>query len=96
MKIIRDDELGGLGMIPLFVQWGIKRCNVEGCTEVPNTIVRYSALREILSGIASAGFCEEHFQRGNTEEGVKYNLIFDDFDAFEARRLATEMGEERQ
>ena len=85
MQIIRDEELGGIAMIPLFVQWGIRRCNVEDCTEIPNTIIR-----EIAPGVAFAGFCEEHFQEGNQPGGISMSLVFDDFDAFETRRAAAE------
>ncbi len=77
MEIIRDEELFGLMMIPLLVDWGIRRCNVEGCTEKPNTIIR-----ELAPDIPLAGFCEEHFQETNVEDGATFNLTFDDFDAF--------------
>ena len=77
MKIIRDNELGGFGMIPLFVQWGIKRCNVEGCTNLPTTIV--TGLGE---GILIAGFCEDHFQEAKKPDGARFDLCFDYFDAW--------------
>jgi len=77
MKIIRDEEMGGLLMIPLLVDWGIRRCNVAGCTNKPNTIVtQWSEVGRIC------GFCEEHFQEANTPEGAKFDLEWDDFDAF--------------
>ncbi len=77
MKIIRDEELGGLAMIPLLVDWGIKRCNVKGCTDQPSTIVQ-----GLSSDVPLSGFCEDHFQQANVKGGTEFNLIFDDFDAF--------------
>jgi len=77
MKIIRDEECGGLMMIPLLVDWNIRRCNVEGCTNKPNTIVA-----QLAEGVPVCGFCEECFQEINTPSGIKVTLQFDDFDAF--------------
>ena len=79
MKIIRDNDLGGLAMIPLLVDWDVKRCNVDQCLDKPSTIVR-----QLASGIPLAGFCETHFQQANAEGGAKFDLTFDDFDAFAA------------
>lgn len=77
MKIIRDEELSGIMMIPLMVEWGVKRCNVDGCKEKPNTIVL-----ELHPKVPIAGFCEKHFQEANVPGGADMRLIFDDFDAF--------------
>ena len=75
MKIIRDEECNGLFMIPLFVDWKVKRCNQEGCRAKPNTIITGTK-----AGVF--GLCEEHFQQGNKPGGTKFNLVFDDYDAF--------------
>ena len=80
MKIIRDEQLLGFGMIPLFAQWGIRRCNVSGCKNVPTTIVT-----QLAPGVAACGFCEDHYQEANKPGGAKYTLDFDDFDAFKQR-----------
>lgn len=77
MKIIRDNELGGLMMIPLLCQWGIRRCNVKDCREKPTTIVT-----RITPDISQCGLCEAHFQELNSPDGIEVTLIFDDFDAF--------------
>ena len=77
MKIIRDEEFGGVMMIPLFVDWNIRRCNVQGCTNEPTTIVQ-----GIAKDIPLCGFCEGHFQEMNTPGGIAVTLEFDDFDAF--------------
>jgi len=42
MNIIRDEELGGLMMIPLFQQWNVKRCNIKGCTEKTNNYYNWN------------------------------------------------------
>lgn len=81
MKIIRDEEAFGLFMIPLFVDWNVRRCNVEGCTDKPTTIIQ-----GIAEGVPLCGFCETHFQEGNVPGGSKFTLEFDDFDAFKQER----------
>ena len=81
MKIIRDEELGGLMMIPLLVDWGVRRCNVSGCTENPNTIVTGLVARPV-----AVGFCEKHYQQANAPSGCNFALDFDNFDAFEHNR----------
>lgn len=77
MKVIRDEETFGIMMIPLFVDWRIRRCNAQGCRERPNTIIAGAG-----EGIRAFGLCETHYQQGNTEGGTHYNLEWDDFDAF--------------
>ena len=77
MKIIRDEEYGGIMMIPLFCDWKVRRCNVVGCRQKPTTIITQ---RE---DVPIFGLCEEHFQAGNKPDGgVTLNLEWDDFDAF--------------
>ena len=77
MKIIRDEEHGGLMMIPLFVDWNVKRCNVKGCTNEPSTIVT-----GLTKDAPISGFCEEHFQQANVPGGKAFDMEWDDFDAF--------------
>ncbi len=77
MKIIRDEVTAGLAMIPLFCDWGIRRCNVEDCTDRPTTIV---------AGIEEApvfGLCEDHHNEAKEKNEIAYSLVLDDFDAFE-------------
>ena len=76
MNIIRDEECGGIMMIPLFVDWHIRRCNVRDCKETPTTIV---------AGIADdviVGLCEKHYQQGNKVGVTTFTFDFDNFDAF--------------
>ena len=79
MKVIRDDELFGLLMIPLFADYGIRRCNVGGCTNKPTTII---------TGIESVGeafgLCEDHHNEAKDKGELDFMLAFDDFDAFKA------------
>ena len=84
MKIIRDEEGLGLFMIPLFSQWGIKRCHVEGCKNLPTTILANPG-----AGIAALGMCEEHFQKGREAGEMEYTFVLDDFDAFEYQKENT-------
>ena len=77
MKIIRDEECFGLGMIPLLVEWNIKRCNYKDCANEPNTII--TSARD---DIPIFGLCEQHFQMANIEGGATLSLEWNDFDAF--------------
>jgi hypothetical protein len=78
MNIIRDEDSFGLFMLPLFIDWGIKRCNEKGCKDKPTTIIAGMG-----DGIPVFGLCEEHFQRCNQDDGgAMVHLEFDDFDAF--------------
>ena len=78
VHIIRDNDGFGLFMIPLFVEWGVKRCNVEGCRERPTTIIRQDHEGERVQ----YGLCEAHFQQVNKPGGTRFTLVWDDFDAF--------------
>ncbi|HLE79911.1 MAG TPA: hypothetical protein VJA25_01300 [Dehalococcoidia bacterium] len=79
MKIIRDPELGGLAMIPLLIDWGIRRCNQKDCTEPPTTIIAGAA-----EGVEVPvfGLCEKHFQQGNQPGGTAFDLEWNEYDAF--------------
>jgi len=77
MQIIRDEKLFGLAMIPLFLEWGVRRCNVKGCKAKPTTII--AGHKEVG---AVYGLCEEHFQQGNALGGSRLTLVWDNYDAF--------------
>jgi hypothetical protein len=68
MNIIRDEEMFGLMMIPLFTQWNIHRCNIKGCTEKPTTICVHEK--------ATFGMCEKHYQEGKNKGTMKLELEF--------------------
>ena len=73
MKIIRDEELCGIMMTPLFCSWGIKRCNVKDCKEQPSTILVGD--NGEFGKAKRAGICEKHYQQGNKKGGTE--LIFE-------------------
>jgi hypothetical protein len=77
--IIRDEEGLGIFMIPLLIDWHIKRCNIKDCTEEPNTIITGT-------GAGVFGLCEKHFQECNQSNPVSIKLEFNDFDAFEFKK----------
>lgn len=89
-KFIRDKGGFGLFMIPLFVDWGIKRCNIKGCKNKPSTIVRVTPDEYPAEPKGfSFGLCEGHYQEGKAQEGtVQLELEFDDYDAFVASKEA--------
>lgn len=75
MNIIRDEETFGIMMIPLFVDWNIRRCNFKDCKERPNTIITDA-------GCSNFGLCENHYQMANVEGGAILSLEWNNFDAF--------------
>jgi len=77
MNIIRDNDWGGIAMIPLLMDWGIRRCNVKGCLEKPTTIVT-----QLAENVPACGFCEKHYQEANVPDGTNFTLVFDNYDAF--------------
>lgn len=79
MKIIRDEETAGLMMIPLFCDWGVRRCNVKGCTNKPTTIIS-----QLAPDAPVSGWCEDHYQDFKNSGRFDGTLEFDDFDAFTA------------
>jgi len=77
MRVIRDEETFGLMMIPLFVDWGIRRCNVKGCTNKPSTIIS-----QLSPDAPTSGWCEECYQAFKESGRFEGTLVFDDYDAF--------------
>ena len=76
MNVIRDNEAGGIMMIPLIVDWHISRtCQIRDCVNKTNTIVCFEA-SECPDGKAhNVGVCENHYQEA-TEKG-KFNYTID-------------------
>lgn len=85
MQIIRD-EGNGLLMIPLMIEWGVRRCNVKDCTATPNTIIVGQHPAAPLFGL-----CEKHYQEGAQPGGTDLTIVFDDFDAFERDHEASKL-----
>jgi len=70
MEIIRDEEMGGLMMIPLFHQWGVTRCNVRDCKEKQTTIITGATEQPF-------GLCEKHYNECKQSGKLHYTLDFD-------------------
>lgn len=79
MNIIRDAEQDGMNtpaisMIPIFVSWGIRRCNIVDCKNNPTTII--TNIPDV-PGISALGMCEHHYQEAvNTKGNYKFNAEF--------------------
>ena len=71
MKIIRDEEFGGVMMIPLFCDWKINRCNMRDCVNKPTTIITGAHEK-----VPAFGLCENHYQQGIKEGTMKMDLVF--------------------
>lgn len=69
MNVIRDEEMGGLMMIPLLSQWNVHRCNVRDCKEKPTTII---------TGLTKQpfGLCEKHYLESKEKGKLEYTLDF--------------------
>jgi hypothetical protein len=68
MNIIRDEEMGGIMMIPLFTKWGINRCNIKGCTGKHTTICVHEKV--------TFGLCEAHYLEGKEKGTMNLKLEF--------------------
>lgn len=78
MKILRDNDGFGIFMIPLFSQYNVRRCNVDGCTQKPTTIIL-----DAHPDAPCFGLCEEHHKTCERTGQLDFKLTFDDFDAFQ-------------
>ncbi len=74
MKVIRDEQWNGLGMIPLLQANGIKRCNVSGCANKPTTVITEAV--DADGDRVDFALCEEHYQECKAGE-IKLHLEFD-------------------
>jgi hypothetical protein len=70
MSIIRDKEMNGILMIPLWSEYNLHRCNVSGCKEKQTTLVLEKAERPFA-------VCETHYKLFNRPEGYSCTLDFD-------------------
>ncbi len=68
MEIIRDEEMNGIMMIPLFHQYGIHYCNVEGCPHKASTIL-IDAIKDYPIGI-----CEGHYIQAKQDGQLKHKI----------------------
>ena len=81
MKVIRDEETFGIMMIPLLIEWGVRRCNVKDCTNEPSTIIT-----NITPEISLLGLCETHYKEMADAGRIDHTMMFDTFDAFEFKK----------
>ena len=70
MNVIRDEEMAGLMMIPLFNQYDLHRCNVKDCKEKQTTIV---------TGLTPYPFalCEDHYNEFKAKDEIKCTIEYD-------------------
>lgn len=69
MNIIRDEEMHGLFMIPLFHQCGIHYCHAKGCPHKASTILTD------VPGAGVVGICEGHYQEAKAAN--KWSISLD-------------------
>ena len=69
MEIIRDEEMGGIMMIPLFHRYGITRCNIRDCKEKHTTIITGATEQPF-------GMCEKHYQESKAKGKLEYTIDF--------------------
>lgn len=74
MSIIRDPDGCHVFTQCLMMDWGIRRCNVENCTERPTTIWT------LPDNKGAAGLCETHYQQGLDDPDTTFHLILDNSD----------------
>jgi len=62
MKVIHDNELDGIAMIPLICDWRIQQtCQVDGCEEKTNTILCLPDYESPIGKAIQIGICEKHY-----------------------------------
>lgn len=72
MKIICDEE-NPIMMIPLFVQWGVKRCNIKNCNNKP-----FSIITGVSNEAPVFGMCKNHLDDARATNGDYHlSLEFD-------------------
>lgn len=75
MKVIRDPQWNGLFMIPIFQQYGIKRCNVDGCENKPSTVITGCPTND--GDTCDFALCEHHYLESKESGTINYKLTFD-------------------
>jgi hypothetical protein len=69
MNIIRDEELHGIMMIPLFHQYGVHYCHVKDCPYKASTLLMGTGTE-----IDPIGICEFHYEQSKQEGKFKFTL----------------------
>lgn len=68
MNVIRDEEMRGLMMIPLFHQYGVHYCHVKDCHHKATTLL----IDVPYAGIV--GICEDHYLEAKAAGKWKLSL----------------------
>ncbi len=75
MKVIHDDETGGLMMIPLLLQWRIpETCEIKDCEEKSNAIYIFTAGETPAGTALHVGVCENHHQESTSLGTFNYTI----------------------
>lgn len=69
LKLIRDEALGRIGMLPYFRQYGISQCNVRGCTAL-------ASCAAVVDDTTDVGICEDHYQEAALKGEWAFTLDF--------------------
>jgi len=65
MKVIHDNDLGGIATIPLIIDWRISPiCQVSGCNQETTTILCITADESPTKEAMNIGICEKHYLEG--------------------------------
>ena len=75
MKVIHDNELGGIGTIPLIVDWRISKvCQIKDCAEKTNAIVCFTSEESPTGEAIHLGICEKHHQEASDTNSFNYTV----------------------
>ena len=76
MKVIHDNELGGIGVIPLICDWKIsKTCQIQDCRDDTNTIVCFTADESPTNEPIHIGICGKHHKESKQTNSFNYTVI---------------------
>ena len=75
MKVIHDNELGGIRVIPLLHDWRIpKTCQIRGCEEITTTIVCFDSSESPTGEPLNVGICDKHHQEAKAQGKFYYTI----------------------
>jgi len=75
MKVIHDNETGGIAMIPLICDWNINTvCQIKDCKEPTNTIVCFTADESPTGKALHIGICDKHHKEARQRDSFNYTV----------------------
>ena len=75
MKVIHDNEFGGIMMIPLINDWGIaKACQIQGCEDKTTTIIVFTADESPVGKPLHIGICDKHHAEAKKSNSFEYTV----------------------